>query len=127
MLKVLGVGFGLAVAVGNTIGAGIFRTPGQIAEQVPHPWLFLGIWLAGGLYALLGAISIAELGTMIPRHCKTAKTIATVAAIAGLQPLNAGKSAPENVPTTSATAAVEPHVEIQSLQPTMNPAYSPSA
>lgn len=63
----LGVGFGLAVAVGNTIGAGIFRAPGQIAEQLPHPWVFLGIWLAGGLYALLGAISLAELGTMIPR------------------------------------------------------------
>ena len=63
----LGVGFGLAVAVGNTIGAGIFRAPGQIAEQLPHPWVFLGIWLAGGLYALLGAISVAELGTMIPR------------------------------------------------------------
>jgi APA family basic amino acid/polyamine antiporter len=64
---VLGVGFGLAVAIGNTIGAGIFRAPGQIAEQIPHPWLFLGIWVAGGLYALLGAISLAELGTMIPR------------------------------------------------------------
>jgi APA family basic amino acid/polyamine antiporter len=64
---VLGVGFGLAVIIGNTIGAGIFRAPGQIAAQLPHPWLFLGIWLLGGLYALLGAISLAELGTMIPR------------------------------------------------------------
>lgn len=63
----LGVGFGLAVIIGNTIGAGIFRAPGQIAEQLPHPWLFLGVWLLGGLYALLGAISLAELGTMIPR------------------------------------------------------------
>jgi APA family basic amino acid/polyamine antiporter len=66
-LRVLGVGFGLAVIIGNTIGAGIFRAPGQIAEQLPHPWLFLTIWVLGGLYALLGAISIAELGTMIPR------------------------------------------------------------
>jgi len=66
-LRVLGVGFGLAVIIGNTIGAGIFRAPGQIAEQLPHPWLFLGVWLLGGLYALLGAISLAELGTMIPR------------------------------------------------------------
>jgi APA family basic amino acid/polyamine antiporter len=64
---VLGVGFGLAVIIGNTIGAGIFRAPGQIAEQLPHPWIFLGIWVAGGLYALLGAICVAELGTMIPR------------------------------------------------------------
>jgi APA family basic amino acid/polyamine antiporter len=67
LLRVLGVGFGLAVIIGNTIGAGIFRAPGQIAEQLPHPWLFLGVWLLGGLYALLGAISLAELGTMIPR------------------------------------------------------------
>lgn len=66
-MRVLGVGFGLAVIVGNTIGAGIFKTPGQIAEQLPYPWIFLGVWLLGGLYALLGAISLAELGTMIPR------------------------------------------------------------
>jgi len=66
-LRVLGVGFGLAVIIGNTIGAGIFRAPGQIAEQLPHPWLFLSVWVLGGLYALLGAISLAELGTMIPR------------------------------------------------------------
>jgi len=64
---VLGVGFGLAVIIGNTIGAGIFRAPGSIAEQLPTPGAFLLIWLAGGLYALLGAICLAELGTMIPR------------------------------------------------------------
>lgn len=67
LLKILGVGFGLAVIIGNTIGAGIFRTPGTIAEQLPNPWLFLGVWVVGGLYALLGAISLAELGTMLPR------------------------------------------------------------
>ena len=63
----LGVGFGLAVIIGNTIGAGIFRAPGTIAEQLPNPWFFLGVWVLGALYALLGAISLAELGTMIPR------------------------------------------------------------
>jgi APA family basic amino acid/polyamine antiporter len=67
LLRVLGVGFGLAVIIGNTIGAGIFRAPGQIAEQIPAPAPFLLIWLVGGLYALFGAISLAELGTMIPR------------------------------------------------------------
>src|SRR5262249_7998361 len=67
LLRVLGVGFGLAVIIGNTIGAGIFQAPGTIAGQLPHPWWFLGIWLLGGFYALLGAISLAELGTMIPR------------------------------------------------------------
>ncbi|HEU4837251.1 MAG TPA: APC family permease [Pyrinomonadaceae bacterium] len=67
LLRVLGVGFGLAVIIGNTIGAGIFRTPGTIAEQLPAPAPFLLIWVAGGLYALFGAISLAELGTMLPR------------------------------------------------------------
>ena len=67
LLRVLGLGFGLAVIIGNTIGAGIFREPGTIASHLPVPWLFLGVWLIGGLYALLGAISIAELGAMIPR------------------------------------------------------------
>ena len=67
LLRVLGVGFGLAVIIGNTIGAGIFRAPGQIAEQLPAPTPFLLVWLAGGIYAFLGAISLAELGTMIPR------------------------------------------------------------
>jgi APA family basic amino acid/polyamine antiporter len=67
LLRVLGVGFGLAVIIGNTIGAGIFKSPGTIAEQLPTPVPFLLIWLAAALYALLGAISLAELGTMLPR------------------------------------------------------------
>src|ERR1044071_9214525 len=67
LLCVLGVGFGLAVIIGNTIGAGIFRTPGTVAEQLPATVPFLLVWVAGGLYALLGAISLAELGTMLPR------------------------------------------------------------
>ena len=67
LLRVLGVGFGLAVIIGNTIGAGIFRAPGAIAKEVPDPWLFLAVWIIGGIYALLGAISLSELGAMIPR------------------------------------------------------------
>jgi APA family basic amino acid/polyamine antiporter len=66
LLKILGVGFGLAVAVGNTIGAGILRTPGEIASHVPNAWLFMTVWVVGGLYAMLGAIALAELGTMLP-------------------------------------------------------------
>jgi APA family basic amino acid/polyamine antiporter len=67
LLRVLGVGFGLAVIIGNTIGSGIFRTPGQIASHLPNAWLYLSVWVIGGMYALLGAVQIAELGTMIPR------------------------------------------------------------
>ena len=59
--------FGIAVAVGNAIAAGIVRTPGEIAKALPNPWLFLGVWVLGGLYALFGASSMAELGAAIPR------------------------------------------------------------
>src|SRR5438552_8778954 len=47
---------------------GILRTPGEVAKQLPTPTLFIGIWIVGGVYALLGAISVAELGAMIPRY-----------------------------------------------------------
>jgi APA family basic amino acid/polyamine antiporter len=67
LLRILGVAFGLAVAVGNTIAAGILRTPGDVAGWLPNPVLFVGIWIVGGLYALLGANALAELGTMLPR------------------------------------------------------------
>ena len=67
LLQVLGVGFGLAVIIGNTIGAGILRTPGEVATRLPTAALFIGIWIIGGLYALLGANALAELGTRLPR------------------------------------------------------------
>src|SRR5215213_1239623 len=67
LLRVLGVLFGMAVTVGITVGMGILRTPGEVAAQLPNRWLFLGAWLLGGVYALFGAVSVAELGTMIPR------------------------------------------------------------
>ncbi len=67
LLTVLGVSFGLAVTVGNAIGAGILRTPGVVAAQLQTFWPFLAVWVAGALYAALGANALAELGTMIPR------------------------------------------------------------
>jgi basic amino acid/polyamine antiporter, APA family len=67
LLRILGVGFGIAIIVGNTIGAGILSTPGSVAANLPNAWLFIAVWVAGGIYALLGAFSIAELGTMLPR------------------------------------------------------------
>src|SRR3954466_10028258 len=67
LLRILGVGFGLAVIIGKTIGAGILRTPGEVAKYLPSPWIFLAVWVAGGLYALLGSFSMAELGAMMPR------------------------------------------------------------
>ena len=66
LLNILGAGFGVAVAIGNAIAAGIVRTPGEVAVWLPNVWAFLGVWFLGGTYALLGANALAELGTMIP-------------------------------------------------------------
>src|SRR4051812_41714548 len=66
--RVLGLGFGLAVIVGSTLGIGILRTPGLVAGQLPGPSAVLLVWLAGGLYTLLGAACFAELGTMLPEE-----------------------------------------------------------
>jgi APA family basic amino acid/polyamine antiporter len=64
--RTLGVGFGLAVIVGATLGVGILRTPGLVAEQLPNSAAILIVWAAGGVYTLLAAVCLAELGTMLP-------------------------------------------------------------
>jgi len=65
--RVLGVGFGLAVSIGGTIGVGILRTPGLVAEQLHAPLAIVSLWVAGGIYTLLGASCLTELGVMLPR------------------------------------------------------------
>jgi APA family basic amino acid/polyamine antiporter len=64
--RILGLGFGLAVIIGSTIGIGILRTPGLVAGRLGAPSTILVGWLAGGLYTLLGAVCLTELGTMMP-------------------------------------------------------------
>ena len=48
------------------IGAGILRAPGEVAQATSSVWVFFLLWIAGALYALLGALSLAELGAMTP-------------------------------------------------------------
>jgi len=67
LLRVLGVAFGLAVLVGNTIGMGILRTPGEVAARLPSVPLFMAVWILGAVYAFLGALTVAELAAMRPR------------------------------------------------------------
>ena len=56
----------VGIVVGLTIGSGIFRTPASIAARVPDPTLMLGVWIAGGLISLCGALSVAELAASLP-------------------------------------------------------------
>jgi len=67
LLRILGVGFGVAVVVGNTIGSGILLTPGEVAAHLRNPWLIFAAWTAGGVFAFFCTQSVAELGTMLPQ------------------------------------------------------------
>lgn len=67
LLKILGVTFGVAVAIGQIIGSGILRAPSEIAREVPGLALIVGLWLLGAIQVSLAANLSAELGTAIPR------------------------------------------------------------
>ena len=63
----LGLVAAIAVLVGTTIGSGIFRVPATVAARVGEPGLFMGVWVLGGVLALFGALTLAELAAMYPR------------------------------------------------------------
>ncbi|HEX9970449.1 MAG TPA: amino acid permease, partial [bacterium] len=55
------------IATGSVIGSGIFITPAIIAKALPSPMWILFVWIAGGIMALTGALTFAELGSMMPK------------------------------------------------------------
>jgi basic amino acid/polyamine antiporter, APA family len=63
----LGLWSAVAVLVGSTIGSGIFRSPASIADKLPGPLPLLAIWLTGGIFALCGALTLAEVAGALPR------------------------------------------------------------
>ncbi|GAC1497061.1 MAG: amino acid permease [Steroidobacteraceae bacterium] len=64
--RILGLGFGLAMVFGGTVGAGILRLPGTLAAALGDARLIVLFWVIGGIYALLGAVAVAELAAMLP-------------------------------------------------------------
>jgi amino acid transporter len=67
LLRVLGPGMAIAIVIGNVIGSGIYAKPGQIAAEGGSFPLIIGIWIAGGVLCMLGALCFAELAVMLPR------------------------------------------------------------
>lgn len=55
------------IAVGSCIGSGIFVTPSDIAAQLQDPGKILLVWGIGGIVALTGALTFAELGGLFPK------------------------------------------------------------
>src|SRR5947209_13320938 len=54
------------IVISLVIGMGIFRTPVNVARSAPTPLLFFIVWLAGGLIAICGALTYAEIGSRLP-------------------------------------------------------------
>jgi APA family basic amino acid/polyamine antiporter len=55
------------LVMGGIIGVGIFFNPHKIAERVSVPWLYLALWVFGGLVAIAAGFTFAELGGSYPR------------------------------------------------------------
>src|SRR6476620_8921386 len=65
--RALGLRSATLFVVGSVIGSGIFLTTGAMAAVIPSPSLLLAAWVLGGLLAIAGALTYAEMGAMFPR------------------------------------------------------------
>ena len=66
LLRQVGLFDATMIVMGGIIGAGIFINPYVVAQQVHTPMLILGVWIAGGVVAMLGAFVYAELAARRP-------------------------------------------------------------
>jgi APA family basic amino acid/polyamine antiporter len=66
LLPTLGLFTTVMMVVGGVIGSGIFRKPGVMAGQVGSPELLLGVWVLAGVLTLFGALTNAEIASLIP-------------------------------------------------------------
>lgn len=66
LIRKIGLFSASNIVIANMIGAGIFTTSGLLMSGLNDPWLLLVLWIAGGIIALCGALSYAELGAAMP-------------------------------------------------------------
>jgi len=66
--RVIGGVDAAAIAVGIVVGTGIFAVPGFVARELGAPGPILFVWVLGGLIALCGALTYAEVGCLYPRQ-----------------------------------------------------------
>ncbi len=66
LVRAIGLGGATLLVIGNVLGSAIFLTTGIMLERMPSSVLLLAAWIAGGLLALTGGITCAELGAMYP-------------------------------------------------------------
>lgn len=65
--RVLGPATAYSAIVGSVIGSGIFIVPARVAAGLGSIGLIAIVWIAGGILSLAGALTVAELGAMLPQ------------------------------------------------------------
>lgn len=63
----IGLWSAIAIVIGSVIGSGIFRSPAGIADRLPGPLAMMSVWVIGGIFALCGALTMAELASALPK------------------------------------------------------------
>src|SRR5947208_12077245 len=67
LVRAIGLGSATLMVITNVIGSAIFLTPGMMAATLPSESLLLLAWVVGGVLALCGGLTYAEMGAMYPR------------------------------------------------------------
>lgn len=67
LVRAIGLGSAILFVVGSVIGSGIFLTTGVMAATIPSASLVLLAWALGGVLAIAGGLTYAEMGAMFPR------------------------------------------------------------
>jgi len=67
LVRGIGLWGATLLVIGNVIGSGIFLTTGGMVAELPSTVLVLAAWTAGGLLAMAGGLTYAEMGSMYPR------------------------------------------------------------
>ena len=66
LVRGLGAWSSMAIVVGTMIGTGIFLKPAEMAREGHSVSIVFAAWIVGAILSLFGALSFAELGSMLP-------------------------------------------------------------
>lgn len=67
LIRGIGLSGATLLVIGSVIGSGIFLTTGTMMETLPSVTLVLAAWVVGGMLAMAGGLTYAEMGAMFPR------------------------------------------------------------
>lgn len=64
--RTIGLTTAISLVVATIIGSGIFMRPAEMAALLGSPILIFTVWIAAGIFTMLSAMVLAEVGAMLP-------------------------------------------------------------